>query len=230
MAYPLTELWFGRSASDAGETRGALWAARERNEHGDDATTPRLHTTPTDRALIARLRLGDSRAFTELFNGMAPKLWRFAGRQLGSLEMAQDVVQDVFIALWERRETLDPETNMTAYLYGAVRRRGLHVLRHERARAMTADRSAAVPQAWRALAPVAPDDATQAAELEAALAAALQPLSELQRSALALRRAGLTHTEIGAALSIATEAARKHVTRGLTALQSVLARFASNER
>jgi RNA polymerase sigma factor (sigma-70 family) len=79
------------------------------------------------------------------------------------------------------------------------------------------------------VAPVAPDDAAVAAELESALAAALAPLSELQRSALALRRAGLSYAEIGVTLEITAEAARKHVTRGLTALQSALARFGSIE-
>lgn len=230
MAYPLTELWFSRETSDAGEVRGALWLARGRDGAREEPAAGRMWATPADRALINRLRLGDSTAFSELFDTYAPKLWRFAARQLGSMEAAQDAVQDVLVALWERRERLDPETNVTAYLYGAVRRRGLHLLRHERLYAAAADRGGTVPTAWRALAPDAPDDAAQAAELEAALAAALAPLSELQRSALALRRAGLTHAEIGASLSITTEAARKHVTRALVALQTVLARFASNER
>jgi RNA polymerase sigma-70 factor (ECF subfamily) len=181
---------------------------------------------PEDHASLTRLQNNDPTAFTDLFDRFAPKLWRFAARQLGSLDAAHDVVQDVFVALWERRATIDPNVNLNAYLYGAVRRRGLHVLRHERALAASAARSGAIPAAWRAVAPIAPDDAAQAAELEAALAEALAPLSELQRSALALRRAGLTHAEIAAALEITPEAARKHVARGIAALQRVLAKFA----
>jgi RNA polymerase sigma-70 factor (ECF subfamily) len=214
---------FGRSSDESmaarNRTRGV--DARDAGERVGERETE-------DTRLVARVRAGDVAAYTQLFDAYVPRLWRFAARQLGSVDAAQDVVQDVFLDLWRRRATLDPTVSVEAYLFGAVRRRGLHLLRHERAVADSAERGGAVPTAWRAVAPVSPEDAAQAAELEAALAAALAPLSELQRSALALRRAGLTHVAIGAALQITPDAARKHVTRGLVALQAVLARFAPN--
>jgi RNA polymerase sigma-70 factor (ECF subfamily) len=178
-----------------------------------------------ERALVARLRDSDVGAYAELFDRLGPRLWRFSARQLGSADAAHDVVQDVFVSLWERRTTIDPEQNLNAYLYGAVRRRGLHYLRHEQSVAGSARNAAVALHAWRSAAPVGPDVATQAAEFEAALAGALGQLTELQRAALACRREGLSHAEIAVALEITTEAARKHVTRALATLKRVLERF-----
>ena len=52
---------------------------------------------------------------------------RFAREYVGEVE-AEDVVQDVFIHLYERRDLLDAYTNLTAYLFTAVKNKCLDVL------------------------------------------------------------------------------------------------------
>ena len=54
----------------------------------------------TDALLAARLAAGDDVALAEVFDRLAPAVYRGALRVLGHRAAAQDVVQDVFVELW----------------------------------------------------------------------------------------------------------------------------------
>ena len=59
-----------------------------------------------DADLVVRLREGDERAFEALFRAHAGALCRLAYHYLESTALAEDVVQDVLLRVWERRATL----------------------------------------------------------------------------------------------------------------------------
>jgi RNA polymerase sigma-70 factor, ECF subfamily len=73
-----------------------------------------------------RIRLGDADAFEELFRLHYAELVRFAGAYLQDRAAAEDVVQDVFAALWAGRSGWVVTTTVRAYLYGAVRNRAIN--------------------------------------------------------------------------------------------------------
>src|SRR5687767_8024494 len=78
---------------------------------------------PRDVALVARIKIGERAAFEELFRAYYDELTGFAARVLGDSAEAEEVVQDVFLAIWKHRErgAFDPQ-NISAYLHGAVRK------------------------------------------------------------------------------------------------------------
>src|SRR5262245_24468596 len=87
---------------------------------------------PSKPPLVALLRAGDRDAFEVIFRTHYAKLADYANTLVRSRDVAEDVVQEVFVALWTQRERLSTPDNLTGYLYRSVRNRGLNQLRHQR--------------------------------------------------------------------------------------------------
>ena len=119
---------------------------------------------------IERIRAGDARAFEALFRAYVDSLCSFAYSYTDSQSAAQEIVQDLFCRLWERRDTLDVPRNVNAYLYGAVRNRAINYLRTryvERALQRRMLRDEAMHQATRESVPA--EDELNAQELAEAV-------------------------------------------------------------
>lgn len=70
---------------------------------------------------LEKMHLGEEGAFEEIYNHYADDLIDFAARRLESLSEAKDIVQDLFLDLWIKRETLMITFSLRAYLFSAVR-------------------------------------------------------------------------------------------------------------
>src|SRR5579872_874566 len=79
--------------------------------------------------LLARACAGDSAAFDALYRAHYDLLWRFAYRHVRQAETAEDVVHEVFAALWNQRPAVVVRTTVIAYLMGAVRKRAIDAVR-----------------------------------------------------------------------------------------------------
>ena len=69
--------------------------------------------------------------FRQVFEACYPRLLRFAAEYTGNMHDAEDIVQDVFLKLWEKREFLQPDTNLNAYLLTMVKNNCLNHLKHQ---------------------------------------------------------------------------------------------------
>lgn len=89
-----------------------------------------------DEDLLKRLRSGDEAAFVALYRRRQGALYRFALRMTGSGSTAEDVTQEVFLALLRKECGFDPSRGtLSGYLFGIARKL---VLRHlDRMRALT---------------------------------------------------------------------------------------------
>lgn len=74
----------------------------------------------SDEQLLRCLQNGDEPAFDELYNRYWRVLYDAACKRLGDSRQAEDIVQEVFITLWTRRENLNID-HIAAYLHTAVR-------------------------------------------------------------------------------------------------------------
>jgi len=70
-----------------------------------------------EKELINRVKSGDQVAFEQLYFQYARKLTHRLLDLLKSEELAQDILQDVFLKVWEVRNQLDPELSFGAFLY-----------------------------------------------------------------------------------------------------------------
>ncbi|WP_459187628.1 RNA polymerase sigma-70 factor [Parabacteroides sp. APC149_11_2_Y6] len=85
-----------------------------------------------DRDFMKSIRRGDVSSFSLLFNQYYSGLVVYANQFLSSIENSEDIVDDVFASLWEKRETLDPELYLKGYLFTSVRNRCLNHIEHLR--------------------------------------------------------------------------------------------------
>lgn len=69
-----------------------------------------------EKSLVAALRQGDQEAFNQLFFAYEKKLYFFAYKLLQSHADAEEVVQEVFLRIWDKRNTLDEQRSFNAYL------------------------------------------------------------------------------------------------------------------
>lgn len=74
-----------------------------------------------DVELLEQIRTGDHQAFEECFNKHWHVLYAFADKILRSSDDAKDVVQLVYISLWNRREKLEIRGSLQSYLLQAVK-------------------------------------------------------------------------------------------------------------
>lgn len=182
---------------------------------------PHLERSSDDAALVARLRTGDEQALAALIRAYFTRVARFSYNLLGSYDAAQDVAQDVFVRLWEQRETLDPARGIKPYLFTLAKRHALNDLKYQRVR----DRYQARTQ----------DEATHDVTVGHAssgedtiltvttVQAALSELPERRQIAVRLRiEEQLSHVEIARVLELSPQAAERLVQRGLEELRRLL--------
>jgi RNA polymerase sigma-70 factor (ECF subfamily) len=74
----------------------------------------------TDEMLLLYLRTGDEKAFREIYQRYWKKLYSTALRKIQLSNVAEEIIQDIFLRLWERRNSLQVE-QLEAYLFSAVR-------------------------------------------------------------------------------------------------------------
>ncbi len=82
----------------------------------------------TDQQLLQRMAEGDRCAFTMLYRRYWEDLFITAAKSLRGKEEAADVVQDVFLSLWNRRNDLNLRSSLAAYLHTGVRYNCIHYI------------------------------------------------------------------------------------------------------
>ncbi|PRD46132.1 RNA polymerase sigma factor [Sphingobacterium haloxyli] len=94
----------------------------------------------TDRTLAEALRSGDVSAYEQLVRDHGYRLVGLAFNRLGNREDAEDIVQDLLINIWEKRESLYVENSLSSYLNVSLRNRIFDHIRRETLRRRAVDR------------------------------------------------------------------------------------------
>lgn len=84
-----------------------------------------------EKNILRRIGKGDLKAFEMLFREYYEPLCRHALKFLQDPDEAEEIVQDLFYGLWEKRFQLRIETSANSYLYAAVHNKCMKVLRHK---------------------------------------------------------------------------------------------------
>lgn len=71
--------------------------------------------------ILRLLREGDEKAFEYIFHHYYNQIYTFVLNTLFDKTFAEDITQSVFISIWEKRETIDTETNIAPFLYTIAR-------------------------------------------------------------------------------------------------------------
>lgn len=80
---------------------------------------------------IEALKFGNRSAFEFIYHCFAPKLLAFTRKLVSNKEDAEEIVQEVFLKLWERKHFLDPEQNFDGYLFRIAKNLVYNKVRHQ---------------------------------------------------------------------------------------------------
>ncbi|SEM54594.1 RNA polymerase sigma-70 factor, ECF subfamily [bacterium A37T11] len=176
--------------------------------------------TFSDEQLLYLLSQGNEAAFSAIYNRYWSILLRHALRMLHNDEdEAQDILQDTFSMLWDRREMLEVHGKLSAFLYGTLRNRILNSLDHQKVRA----NYQASLGAFEASGPLMPDQALRDKELARLIEEEIQHLPSKMREIFELRsKEELSYREISEKLNVTEHTVRKQVSNALRILRDKL--------
>jgi RNA polymerase sigma-70 factor (family 1) len=175
-------------------------------------------------ALTDRVRRGDQQAFRQLFDQLYGPVRRHALSLVRDDATAEDVVQEAFVRLWDRRERLEDATPPRAWLYRTVRNLALNLRRDAATRQRLLSDPTVADSAAVSRPATLPDADISGRELGARLTAFIEALPPRQREALLLSRVeGLSHAEVAVAMECAPRTVNNHLVAALSTLRQRLA-------
>lgn len=180
---------------------------------------PDADASAAERALLERIRVGDSLAFRELFMSFAPRVRRFARNLLDADALADEVTQETFVRAHRALVGGAEVQRVAPWLLGVAR----NVAREQhRARRNVVALDRAEAEERRCPAPD-PEALLLGRETDAALSSALDSLSEERRVALVLRvDQGLAYEDIAAILHWSLARVKNEIHRARMQLRAVL--------
>lgn len=175
-----------------------------------------VYHTYNEEQLIAFLRSGDHAAFTEIYNRYWEKLADAAFQRLRSREDAEEVVQEVFVSLYIRREEVNPKSTIEAYLKTALKFKVIDAYRAQQLHYNHIDnliQEASLP-------PLLADDQLDIKELKKRVREAADKLPEKCREVFMMSRyEQLSHQEIADRTGITTSTVKKHLHKAMQILR-----------
>ena len=175
----------------------------------------------TDQELLTRLRAGDAGAFDTIFRTWYAPLVRLAEGMLRERAVAEEIVQDVMLELWRRRDALQDGGTAQAYLFQSTRNRALNQVRHRRVR----ERGEPFLMVDESRAASAEGELVEA-EIEVALREAMDALPPRCREVFELSRVrGLRYAEIAETLGISVKAVEAQMGKALKVMRERLSRW-----
>lgn len=172
-----------------------------------------------DNQLVVNLINDDEKAFCILYAKYRRKLYLFALTFLKSDYVAEDIVQDVFTLIWEKRKFLDINASFQSYLYTITRNRVLNFIRDNTHKQFLEEiiYAAAIDSGDDTF------DKVTSSELEHLLEQSIEVLTYRQKEVYMLsRKEGLSHQEIAKKLNISTGTVGDHITDALKAIYNHL--------
>lgn len=85
-----------------------------------------------DEIRFKNVQLGDENAFEILFKTYYARLCYYANSLTEDINEAEEIVQNMFLQIWEKRENINLEASFKSYIYKAVKNRCLNYLRNKK--------------------------------------------------------------------------------------------------
>jgi RNA polymerase sigma-70 factor (ECF subfamily) len=169
-----------------------------------------------DRNMVGGL---DKAGFEELFRSFFPGLVLFAQKYLPDQDTSKEIVHNVFLNLWEKRETIDSSSSLKSYLFTSVYNRCLNHIRDQK----KFDKDESRLQGLDSSEFYDGTDYLEEQELEQRIFDALQALPEKCREVFTMNRfEGLKYAEIAEKLNISIKTVEAQMSKALKILREKL--------
>jgi RNA polymerase sigma-70 factor, ECF subfamily len=87
---------------------------------------------PDEMVLFEKIKKGNIKAFETLFHRYYGNLCLFASKLINNNEAAEEIVQDLFVKLWEKKEQISIESSIKNYLFRSVKNHCLNFIKHNK--------------------------------------------------------------------------------------------------
>lgn len=169
-----------------------------------------------DAELAALLNKGDEHAFTEIYNRYKAVLYIHAYSRLKNVEEVNDIIHELFATLWNKRETLVFKSNLSNYLYTAIRNRIIDFISHKKVESEYISGF----QQFINHSEAATDHLLREKELARIIEEEVSSLPVKMREVFELsRKYNHSHREIAYKLTISEKTVKKHVNNALKILR-----------
>ncbi|MFP4060668.1 MAG: RNA polymerase sigma-70 factor [bacterium] len=174
-----------------------------------------------ESTLFSLIKKENFGAYEELFRLYYPRLVVLAMRYLKRKDLAEEKVQDVFLQIWEKKESLTIK-NVPSYLYRATVNECLQYIRHEK----IVDEHAKKTGETKMTRSFQPEEIYFSREIEEITRKTLDSLSKINKKIFLLNRnEGLTYREIAEKLNLSVKTIEAHMTVVLKTFRKVLKDF-----
>ncbi|ERJ57737.1 RNA polymerase sigma factor [Sphingobacterium paucimobilis] len=169
-----------------------------------------------DRDTIADLKKGNIDAFNKVYEILSNGVYSVCFKITKDKYAAEDILQDVFIKLWNYREQLDVEGNLWVFLYVVSKQLSINKIKSG-SRRLIQDEEAVDTEL---MAP-SPEEEVFYKELKSFVDKTIAELPHQQRTVIELsRNEALTHQQIALRLGIAPNTVKNHMTQALKKLRT----------
>jgi RNA polymerase sigma-70 factor (family 1) len=179
----------------------------------------------TDETLLSLVADGDKDAFTLLYRRYWQSLFTTAARALRSKTDAADVVQDIFLSIWNRRDELSVTGSLAAYLQTSVRYK---VIKYVEKNIVRRDYLSLLTEMLVSYQPPDAESQLHIKELRGVIQSAVEQMPHKMREVYQLSRHNhLSHKEIAERLKISDETVKKHIQHALQIIKTAISKNAT---
>lgn len=173
----------------------------------------------TDLELLELLRSGDQAAFSEIFERYNRLLYINACKLIEDKEEARDVVQEIFIGLWENRSRIYVKSNFAGFLYTVTRNRIFDRLSHKKVEFKYLENA----KKFNAVQIEGTDELLRTRQLQELIEREISFLPPKMRAIFEMsRKQLLSHKEIAGMLSVSEKTVKNQVNNVLKILRTKL--------
>lgn len=170
----------------------------------------------SDEALVHLVADDDHAAYMEIYDRYAGVLYVHARKKLNDREEARDLIQELFTSFWKNRAKLQLQTQLSNYLYTAIRYRIINCITHKKL-------ESAYLESQKDIFPyesVQTDHLLREKELQRLISCEVDCLPKKMREIFRMsRQLNLTHKEIAQELDISEATVKKQVNNALKVLR-----------
>ncbi len=177
--------------------------------------------------ILAKIKEGDIKAFEEIFRRYYSPLCWYAASITGTMESAEEIVEELFYVLWKNRAELQVFQSVKSYLYRSVRNEAVQYCEHQevkeryRTSVLAGDKPGYSSDPHRQM---------EYKELQALVQHTLQTLPQRRQQIFKMHRMkGMKYAEIATSLSLSVKTVEAEMTKTLRALRNEIDNYIRNK-
>ena len=177
----------------------------------------------TDEKLVEKLKDDDVKAFEILFRRYYAYLCSYAFKTVRDSANAEELVQEFFVRLWEKREQLSIDTSVKNYFFRSIRNQCINAIQHDKIKAKYAQKIIAETEIDFSV-----EDSFVELELSEKINESIQSLPEKRREIFRLsREEGLKYREIAEKMNISVKTVETQMSLAIKFLRDKLKKYSA---